>query len=303
MNGVVHSFDKQTRVYKGKSFSKKKIKNSPRVVAFDLDETLGSFMDLEVLWRILQQMKVDIPFHELLDLYPEFIRYGMFSILEYLYQKKQTDECSKVYIYTNNQCSVEWTNHISNYFEHKINPNKTGIVLFDQIIYAFKINNVTVELMRTTHDKTYNDFIKCTLLPKTTKVCFLDNSYFDEMKGDRIYYIQPLSYCHHLTMVEIFNRFIQSPINRRISIDSDVFYGKIVAGLQSHMVPNYLPIARKIEIDVFVAQKIMYHIKEFFFLTKYTPRTKKIRLYYSKLTRKKHRNYANETSGGSVEPH
>ena len=40
-------------IYKGKEFHKKRKKRIKRVVAFDLDETLGSFSDLYILWSIL----------------------------------------------------------------------------------------------------------------------------------------------------------------------------------------------------------------------------------------------------------
>ena len=61
---------------------------------------------------------------------------------------------------------------IINYFNHKISRS---IPLFDQIIHAFKINNVHTELNRTTHKKTYDDFIRCTLLPQSTAICFIDD--------------------------------------------------------------------------------------------------------------------------------
>jgi hypothetical protein len=39
--------------------------------------------------------------------------------------------------------------------------------------------------------------------------------------------------------------------------------------------------------DIYVSQKIMYHIKEFFYLTKKRNRTKKIKCCFGKFTRKK----------------
>lgn len=270
-------YDKFTKIYKGKYFTKAKhkIKNnssqiSSKVVVFDLDETLGSFMDLEIMWNFITKVGLQIQFNDLLDLYPEFLRYGILSILDFLHQKKKSGECSKIFIYTNNQCSIEWSNLIVNYFEYKLNTPG----LFDQIIYAFKINNKKVEILRTTHEKTHEDFIRCTLLPKTTEICFLDNSYFADMRDDYIYYIQPKSYYHHLPYTDIIDRFINKfgVINFPANLFDHSF------GIQ---------IKDSMTIDIHVAQKIMYHIKEFFYYAKRRRRTKKIRLYSGRFTRKK----------------
>ena len=274
--------DKYARIYKGKGCMKPKFKKVPKVIAFDLDETLGSFMDLEVLWNILISINLGLEqqiFNKLLDLFPEFIRYGIIPILEYLYHQKMSGECSHIYIYTNNQCSQIWTEMICNYFNYKLNiPENTP--LFDKLILAFKINDIPVELSRTTHDKTHSDFIRCTLLPKSTQICFIDNSYFPNMKNERVYYIQPRSYEHNLSFDEIIQRIIKSNLGMDIDISN------FINVLKNN---NHITIEKKTNrnYDIFVAQKIMYHIKDFFYLTKRKMRTKKIKLNIGKFTRKK----------------
>jgi len=77
-----------------------KPKNPPLAVVkhfvFDLDETIGSFAELEVLWRGLRELSKmnkysntfqETPefFRKILDLYPEFLRYGIITILQFLY--------------------------------------------------------------------------------------------------------------------------------------------------------------------------------------------------------------------------
>jgi hypothetical protein len=258
-----------------------------KVIAFDLDETLGSFIDLDILWRMLKglekQYDIEVDFNKLLDLYPEFLRYGILSILEFLYQKKKSKQCHKIYIYTNNQCQKNWPSMISEYFDYKL---RTDEKIFDKIIYAFKINNKLVELSRTTHDKTYNDFIRCTLLPKTTEICFLDNSEFHEMKAEHVYYIQPASYYHNLSIDEIISRLVRSDISSLFlkHMNSKTLYDKIYANFVGF--DCYRPISKK--TDIHVSQKIMYHLKEFFFFTNKKIRTKKIRYNLGRTTRKKH---------------
>lgn len=269
-------YNNYVQVYKGKYYLRPKYKTASRVIAFDLDETLGSFADLDILWNTLKKLEIDVNFNELLDLYPEFLRYGILPIMEYLYQKKLTGQCSKIYIYTNNQCHISWSQTIAGYFDYKL---KTQCPLFDKIINAFKVNNKQIELSRTTHEKTHIDFIKCTLLPKTTEICFIDNSEFDMMKTDRIYYIQPISYYHNLTVHSIVDRFICSPIGQSFSQHKHEITKQLERFKMNRRAND--------KIDVFVAHKIMYHIKEFFYLTNKRNRTKKIKVSLGRNTRKR----------------
>ena len=78
-------------IYKGNYYNKKRNKSSGRVIAFDLDETLGSFSDLEILWSALQCFTKEyepINFNSILDLYPEFLRPNILNILSYLNKPK-----------------------------------------------------------------------------------------------------------------------------------------------------------------------------------------------------------------------
>jgi len=273
------------KVYKGKQFSRKSLIPYKKVIAFDLDETLGSFNDLEILWRKVQYFEPRIDFNTLLDMYPEFLRDGILSILDFLYQMKQSGQCENIYIYTNNQCSPQWVKYFTNYFNYKLHCEKD---LFDKVIHAFKINNRRVEFWRTTHSKTYDDFIKCTLLPKSTEICFIDNSYFAEMNRERVYYIKPSSYYHSLSTKCIIDRFTNS-----YSIPSGVFVNRnqIHDLLKQHFSQHGRAYNMTIryfstpEIHRLVAEKMMYHIKEFLYTSQKW--TRKIRFPLGRFTRKK----------------
>lgn len=183
--------------------------SSSKVVVFDLDETLGSFSDLYLLWTGIKHVCPEFnDFNSLLDLYPEFLRPNILLILQYLYNKKVDKKCDKIYIYTNNQClSREWVTLIIQYFNEKLSSN--SIVLFDQVISAFKIGNTNIELSRTTHEKTYDDLICCAMLPKNTEICFIDDTEFIQMKQDKVYYIRPKSYIHPLNISVIIERWVK----------------------------------------------------------------------------------------------
>lgn len=279
-------------VYRGKYFDMNRCYRAMRVVALDFDETLGSFVDLEILWRTICLYTNDNPnikLDDLFEIYPEFLRYGIISILEFLSKKKQTGECYKIFIYTNNQSTTNWVRIVSNYFNNKINSKQN---LFDQIIYAFKINNRRVELNRTSHHKTHSDFINCTLLPKKTAICFLDDVEYKDMKKERIYYIKPMAFRHALCTNEIIKRFLYSKVYSSIIKDpchSELITEDYITRCKlANIYRSYTDVDISINrFDIQISRKIMFHLKEFFLLN-HTPRqyTKKHKSVRSKFTRK-----------------
>ena len=135
-------------------FSMLYMRNSERrVIVFDLDETLGCFVELGVFCDVIEKYnkkKLDFnEFYRIMDLFPEFLRPNILKILSYLKEKKQNGSVYKVFIYTNNQGPKEWAEKIKQFLEKRINYK-----LFDQVIGAYKVNGKIVEHTRTTHDKT-----------------------------------------------------------------------------------------------------------------------------------------------------
>ena len=114
------------------------------------------------------------------------------------------------------------------------------------------------------------------------------------MVHDKIYYIQPKSYNHKLLKSVIRSRLFESPFFFQI-IQSDL---SNKARSMDYINESFLKEFPKeythqttIEtpIDIIISQKIMYHIKEFFYLTTRHIKTKKIKTVYGSFTRKKHR--------------
>ena len=61
------------------------------IIVFDLDETLGYFTQLGIIWECLIN-EIDnnlLNFFNTLDLYPEFLRPNIFNILNYIKKKKK----------------------------------------------------------------------------------------------------------------------------------------------------------------------------------------------------------------------
>lgn len=212
---------------------------APKVVAFDVDETLGNFSQFSYFGHTLGQYfnKPDIMyryFNDLVDLYPEIIRPNMVRILDYIRKKKNAGVCSKVMIYTNNMGPDKWVAHIRRYFEDKLRAMKQSgaggglaIVppLFDHTIGGFKPQNERTAAAsasasaypdRTTTHKTVNEFIRCGRLPSDIEICFLDDVEHPKMVDERVYYIKLQAYHSYIPFEMFVVRFLNSALYRDV---------------------------------------------------------------------------------------
>ena len=248
-----------------------------KIVVFDLDETLGYFMELGMFWDALKayikykQLKITMDqslFNDILDLYPEFLRPNITGILNYLKDKKEKNHCGKLMIYTNNQGPIEWAKYIIKYFENKINYK-----IFDQIIGAFKIQGKKVEVCRTTHMKTHKDLIKCTKIPEDTQICFLDDVYYPDMSNEKIYYINLKPYVHDLGFDDMITRLLKSDI---LSPEDPTSCRAFMMTFLKKF--NYIYVSKTAEtqqIDKILSKKILQHLQIFFKMKPIGPDTYK----------------------------
>jgi hypothetical protein len=261
-----------------------------KIVVFDLDETLGYFSEFGIFWDCLSQYikKTNHPnlsqedFNSLLDLYPEFLRPNIINILNYLKTKKESQCCHKMMIYTNNNGPREWAQHIVKYFESKI-----GVKLIDQIIAAFKVNGQQVEIYRTTHNKTHEDFIRCTKLPQNAEICFLDDTFHPGMSNENIYYINIKPYYYSLSFEEMLERFINSELGKKY--ESVEEFDKIMLDHWKLYKYKYIEKDKKeYEVDKIVGKHIITHLQTFF-----NDKPKRSRTIKKKI-HKKNRTYKNK---------
>lgn len=177
-----------------------------KIIVFDMDETLGCFVQLGVFIHILEShihRKINPQeFNIFMDMFPLYQRPNIITILQYLKKKKQQGICNNIYIYTNNQGPKEWALFIKQYFEYKLN-----YPLFDKVIHAYKANNIQVEKNRTTHNKTIGDFFKCTNVTKNAQICFLDDQYHPYMLNPNVYYLHLNEYEHYYEPTYMFEKF------------------------------------------------------------------------------------------------
>lgn len=256
-----------------------------KVMVFDLDETIGSFSEFVLLLHSLEGLlgqenkNNQSLFNSLLDLYPSFLRYGILDVFRFLNKKKRSNECYRIYIYTNNKYSPEFPEKIQKYIDYKLNTS--GFI--DKIISAFKIGERIIEPSRTTNEKTHSDFIRCTMLPKHTEICFVDNTPYEDMKHNKIFYLQPKNYYHKMEWREIVDTFIESPLYANYLQDTrkvemrEYFY-------RLKTTPTYTGGGRIDDIAVY--QKLACYVKEFFLLSTRREKTKKVKYRLGRFTRK-----------------
>lgn len=262
-----------------------------KIVVFDLDETLGYYVEFGMFWDALQEfiktnkspIIIDQQlFNKALDLYPEFLRPNIITILNYLKQKKTAKHCHKLMIYTNNQGPDEWAQQIQAYFESKVKYN-----LFDQIIKAFKIRGKQVEICRTSHMKNHGDLIRCTKIPETTEICFLDDVFHPGMVDDRVYYINLKPYTHDLPFEIMIERFIKSGIIEELELDTNTNTIDFTQYMLTHMKKyrhTYVEKTKEAQsVDKVLSKKILQHLQAFFNKgTNKPPKSRKTFKYKSK---------------------
>jgi hypothetical protein len=249
----------------------------PKIIVFDLDETLGYFTQICILWDSIRtpepnlnlQLK-QLLFNDVMDLYPEILRPDIQTALKYVYDKKTSGLCDKIMIYTNNKRNKEWISHISYYFKYLMGIESPN-VLFDQLIHAFKINGTIVEMSRTTHKKTHIDLISCTKMPSDTQICFLDDSLYEGMNNINVFYINFEPYVFHVPFSEMVYRFarnanksvqVQGVLDLYLNTDEFVsVVSKLIAKRRFTYVKKHFG---EHEMDKIISKKIVERLKLFF---------------------------------------
>lgn len=248
-------------VHKGIGLKKMSKQSGGKHIIFDLDETLGSFSDLYILYQCLNETTCDTTLDastmvkQLLLLYPEFLRCGITVILQFLYYKKKSRLCDGVHIYTNNQCIPDsWTYFVLEYIEEQ--HSMSG--LFGDVIRSFKIDGKIVEPRRSEQNKSIRDLLKCIIIPPHTEICYVDDAMHPKMKHRYLYYLQPKPYYHGLSKKEIIERYLNNTNHEMSERMYQWYHAKgYVLETSKNAVSN-------LESDIEVSKKLMYHIREFF---------------------------------------
>jgi hypothetical protein len=188
-----------------------------KYVIFDLDETLGYFTELGVIWGCLQKLhrvSGQAAFNSLCSLFEnDYFRPGIFSVLKYLKSKEST---VKVVLYTNNTGSLQWLKHIISFLEERSEAEG----LFSKIIPGYR-KGLDGPRDRRTYEKTYREIIRCANIPKTAKIIFFDDVYHEKMVNQNVKYVQVKPYLkmnHSKTIIDKLQKSCFSFINYSTSM-------------------------------------------------------------------------------------
>ena len=244
------------------------MRDNQNAVCFDLDETLGSFSQLYKFWHLLKNNIKDEDlsekyFFSIIDLFPQFLRPNIFKILKNLKKKKQKQLCNYVMIYTNNNGPNYWANLIKSYFHHKLKFN-----LFDYIIRAFKIDGKKIEMCRTSHGKSYSDFINCTQLPPNTQILFLDDQYHKDMNHENVLYINLKPYNYNIDYESMCEKFYYKNNNlfntKKIKRPLDHFIKFIRHNTHYDKFPYLTKTSIEKNIELLITENIIKELNIFF---------------------------------------
>jgi|TARA_Y100000992_G_scaffold292183_3_gene249438 hypothetical protein len=237
-----------------------------KYVVFDLDETLGYFTQLGIFWDCLSKLfKLNqTHFNELCNMFPKVFRSGIFPILSYLIRKKKKDPNIKILIYTNNQGPKSWTYMIKNYIDYKLKNSN----IFDQVICAFKVNNIRVEMCRTTYNKTISDLLRCTNAPDNSKFIFFDDQYHKDMINDKVNYINMKPYNYQIAFTKMISVFMNSKLSKtlqkQINLKKKELKDILIEEIDKYDF-NVIEISKKeYKLDKNISKKMMMYLKDFF---------------------------------------
>jgi hypothetical protein len=239
-----------------------------KIVVFDLDETLGCFIEVGLFWNALEHYYghnlFKDKFYEVLDVFPEFLRPNIFKILAFIKDKKERNLCDQVMIYTNNQGPKSWVKMISDYFNEKLRCE-----LFDKIIAAFKVHNKIIEMCRTSHEKSVDDLIRCTKIPSNAEICFIDDQYHPLMEKDNVYYVHVKPYMFTMPFEDMATRYFDTYMAKSFNKDDvinnkNLFVNDIVSFMKTF---NFIVRNKSVveqNADKVVSKQLLIHLEQFF---------------------------------------
>ena len=238
-----------------------------KIVVFDLDETLGCFIEVGIFWDALEEYYghnlFKDKFFEVLDIFPEFLRPNIFKILEFVKEKKEKLQCDHVMIYTNNQGPKSWVKMISAYFNTALDYE-----LFDKIIAAFKVKNKIIEICRTSHEKSVDDLIRCTKIPSNAEICFIDDQFHPLMEQDNVYYVHVKPYMFTMPFEEMamryFDKYLNNPDDKENAVKKLDFIDKIVAFMKKYNFMTRKKSDLEQNADKVVSKQLLIHLETFF---------------------------------------
>lgn len=200
--------------------------NEDKIAIFDLDETIGYFSQLFIIWKsliILSKKKLNlIDFYKLCDIYSCYFRPEIIEIMLLLRKNN-----IQTVIYTNNIGPKWWAQLIAMYINYKTaitlgKSDNLSINFIDTVIGAFKINGLINDNRRTTNEKTYKDIERIFNLTSCKRVMFVDDLIHEKMIEKNVFYLRVPVYKNNLPLKKIIDLFFRSQYGKYFILKNEI---------------------------------------------------------------------------------
>ena len=148
-----------------------------------------------------------------------------------------------VLMYTNNIGPKQWAHTVRRVIEGKINYK-----IFDRTICAWKVGQNVYEQCRTTHEKTYNDLLKCGGIGENDKICFFDDLDHPKLKHKNVDYNELTKYKYYYKVDKLLGLFFKSKVSKNIK-NKGAFIKQFKYKAQNTWFQKYLNIKLKKKYD------------------------------------------------------
>lgn len=172
---------------------------SNKIIVFDLDQTIGDFYLIGVLYSQLYNY---LNLYTILDSFQDCFRPYIFHLFRTIQDHKQTNKINSVIIYTNNIGGKKWVHGIIQYIHDKLNYQ-----LFDDIIFGHIVLNGNIsDTRRKNPYKCFSDLKTILHLNNNSSIIFIDDNHHEKMIHSQVKYILVSPYTYTID----HNRIIEN---------------------------------------------------------------------------------------------
>jgi len=236
-----------------------------KYIVFDLDETLGNFVQLGIFCDVIENIyRVHLTqhaFNELCDTFIHFFRPNLFNILGTINQQKKHNPNINLAIYTNNVGNQSWTHKLKTYMEHKIRAQSP---LFDCVICAYKNRYQQMETCRSTYQKTPQDLARCVNSPRNAKFLFFDDQHHPQMAHESVTYMRTKPYTYFYPFNHMVALFLKTRTATQLLYNtSPTIRFQLLNELDKYNYNERIISKQEYDVDNIVSKKINDHIRLF----------------------------------------
>jgi len=120
-----------------------------------------------------------------------------------------------------------------------------------------------LEAGRTTHNKTVDDFLSITRLPKNTKICFLDDLYHEEMDTDNVFYLHVKPYEATIPFHIMAEKYYNTYQDQDQYQDKEAFIRFVVNNMNKYNIDVSHETNQKYEANKEISNEILASLKNF----------------------------------------